>query len=118
MLSSFENIIEVIKDHLEPGSILTDTCSVKTGVDNVVRKLDINKSVWIPGHPVAGTENSGPNAGFSDLFQDRWTILSPSKKVKNSDVKKITLFLEDFVEVAIPYVFLRVFHRNFLFKPL
>ena len=93
-LSSFENIIEVIKDHLEPGSILTDTCSVKTGVDNVVRKLDINKSVWIPGHPVAGTENSGPNAGFSDLFQDRWTILSPSKKVKNSDVKKITLFWE------------------------
>ena len=93
-LSSFENIIEVIKDHLEPGSILTDPCSVKTGVDNVVRKLDINKSVWIPGHPVAGTENSGPNAGFSDLFQDRWTILSPSKKVKNSDVKKITLFWE------------------------
>lgn len=93
-LSSFENIIEVIKDHLKPGSILTDTCSVKTGVDNVVRKLDINKSVWIPGHPVAGTENSGPNAGFSDLFQDRWTILSPSKKVKNSDVKKITLFWE------------------------
>ena len=93
-LSSFENIIEVIKDHLKPGSILTDTCSVKTGVDNVVRKVDINKSVWIPGHPVAGTENSGPNAGFSDLFQDRWTILSPSKKVKNSDVKKITLFWE------------------------
>ena len=93
-LSSFENIINSIKDSLKPGSILTDTCSVKIVVDNTVKKLKIKNSTWIPGHPVAGTENSGPNAGFADLFQDRWTILSPDKNVKDAEIKKTTLFWE------------------------
>ena len=93
-LSSFENLINSIKDNLKPGSILMDTCSVKTSVDNIVKKLKIKNSTWIPGHPVAGTENSGPNAGFSDLFQDRWTILTPDKNVKDSEIKKATLFWE------------------------
>ena len=93
-LSSFENIINSIKDNLKPGSILTDTCSVKTSVNNIIRKLKIKNSTWIPGHPVAGTENSGPNAGFAALFQDRWTILSPDKNVKDSEIKKTSLFWE------------------------
>ena len=93
-LSSFENIINSIKDNLKPGSILTDTCSVKTSVNNIIRKLKIKNSTWIPGHPVAGTENSGPNAGFADLFQDRWTILSPDKNVKDAEIKKTVLFWE------------------------
>ena len=93
-LSSFENIINSIKDSLKPGSILTDTCSVKKGVDNIVKKSKIKNSTWIPGHPVAGTENSGPDAGFSDLFQDRWTILSPDKNVKDAEIKKTSLFWE------------------------
>ena len=93
-LSSFENIISSIKDNLKPGSILTDTCSVKIGVDNIVKKLKIKNVTWIPGHPVAGTENSGPNAGFPELFQDRWTILSPDKNVKDSEIKKTSLFWE------------------------
>tara|TARA_A100001011_G_C14297123_1_gene838974 strand:- start:1159 stop:2058 length:900 start_codon:yes stop_codon:yes gene_type:complete len=93
-LSSFENIINSIKDNLKPGSILTDTCSVKTSVNNIIRKLKIKNSTWIPGHPVAGTENSGPNAGFPDLFQDRWTILSPDKNVKDAEIKKTVLFWE------------------------
>ena len=93
-LSSFENIISSIKDNLKPGSILTDTSSVKIGVDNIVKKLKIKNVTWIPGHPVAGTENSGPNAGFPELFQDRWTILSPDKNVKDSEIKKTSLFWE------------------------
>ncbi len=93
-LSSFENIINSIKDNLKPGSILTDTCSVKTGVNNIIKKMKIKNSIWIPGHPVAGTENSGPNAGFADLFQDRWTILSPDKNIKDTEIKKTSLFWE------------------------
>ena len=93
-LRSFESVINSIKDNLKPGSILTDTCSVKHGVNNIVKKINLKNSIWIPGHPVAGTENSGPRAGFSDLFQDRWTIITPDKKIKNSDIKKIILFWE------------------------
>ena len=93
-LRSFESVINSIKDNLKPGSILTDTCSVKHGVNNIVKKINLKNSIWIPGHHVAGTENSGPRAGFSDLFQDRWTIITPDKKIKDSDIKKIILFWE------------------------
>ena len=93
-MRSFESVINSIKDNLKPGSILTDTCSVKHGVNNIVKKINLKNSIWIPGHPVAGTEKSGPSAGFSDLFQNRWTIITPDKKIKDSDIKKIILFWE------------------------
>ena len=78
-ISSFENVLNSIKDNLKTGSILTDTCSVKTGVSKIFEKINLKNSVCIPGHPVAGIENSGPKAGFADLFKNKWTILTPSK---------------------------------------
>ena len=93
-LSSFESIVNLIKDNLKPGSILTDTCSVKKGVNEIIKKINLKNVTWIPGHPVAGTEKSGPEAGFANLFHDRWTILTPDKNVKNNDIKKITHFWE------------------------
>jgi len=52
--------------------------------------LEIEKNIsekvsWIPSHPIAGTEESGPEAGFAELFQNRWCILTPSKKSKEKD---------------------------------
>ena len=91
-LSSFESVISSIKDNIKSGSILTDTCSVKTGVNNIVTKMKIKNSIWIPGHPVAGTENSGPNAGQFDLFNGRWTILCPDKSIEETQVKKVRSF--------------------------
>ena len=86
-LSSFESIVNLIKDNLKPGSILTDTCSVKKGVNEIIKKINLKNVTWIPGHPVAGTEKSGPKAGFANLFHDRWTILTPDKNVKNNDFR-------------------------------
>ncbi len=93
-LSSFESAIGSLKKHLKPGSILTDTNSVKKGVDTIINKTDLKNISWIPSHPVAGTENSGPLAGFSDLFKNRWTILTPNSNVKEKDLKKLSLFWE------------------------
>ena len=93
-LSSFESVIDSIKDNLKQGSIITDTCSVKKGINKIIINKKIKSSTWIPGHPVAGTENSGPEAGFADLFKDRWTILSPEKNIKESEIKKVSLFWE------------------------
>jgi len=93
-LSSFESVINSIKDSLKPGSILTDTCSVKQGVSRFIKKINLKNSIWIPGHPVAGTEKSGPRAGFADLFQDRWTILTPDESIKKSDIQKVSTFWE------------------------
>ena len=93
-LSSFESAIDSIKKNLKSGSILTDTSSVKKGADLIVKKMNLKNISWIPSHPVAGTEKSGPRAGSSDLFKDRWTILTPDSKIKDSDVKKLSLFWE------------------------
>jgi cyclohexadieny/prephenate dehydrogenase len=63
--------------HLKPGAILSDVGSVKQAV---IRDLGpcIPEGVhFIPGHPIAGTEHSGPRAGFAELFQGRWCILTP-----------------------------------------
>ena len=93
-LSSFESAINSIKANLKSGSILTDTNSVKKGADLIVKKMNLKNISWIPSHPVAGTEKSGPKAGLSDLFRDRWTILTPDSKTKDSDIKKVSLFWE------------------------
>lgn len=63
---------------LAPGTTLTDTGSVKAAVGEMFRQFAPEGVFRIPGHPIAGAENSGPDAGFADLFRDRWTILTPS----------------------------------------
>ena len=93
-LSSYEDVILKIKNSLKSGAILTDVGSVKKNVINLVEK-NIPKNVsWIPSHPIAGTEESGPEAGFSKLFKNRWCILTPSKTAKEEDVKLLKTFWE------------------------
>ena len=93
-LSSYENIILKIKDSLKSGCILTDVGSVKGVVLNLVEKHIPKNISWIPSHPIAGTEESGPEAGFSELFKNRWCILTPSKKAKEKDIKLLKIFWE------------------------
>ncbi len=91
-LSSYEDIISKIKDSLKSGTILTDVGSVKENIISLIEK-DVPTNVsWIPSHPIAGTEESGPEAGFSELFKNRWCILTPSKKAKDKDIKLLESF--------------------------
>ena len=91
-LSSYENVILKIKDSLKKGSILTDVGSVKENVISLIEK-NVPKNVsWISSHPIAGTEESGPEAGFSELFKNRWCILTPSQKVSDKDIKQLETF--------------------------
>jgi len=91
-LSSYEDIILKIKDSLKNGSILTDVGSVKENVISLIDK-NVPKNVsWISSHPIAGTEESGPEAGFSELFENRLCILTPSKKVSDKDIKLLETF--------------------------
>jgi len=62
---------------MNPGATLTDVGSTKGNVADAFRGQDLSKIFAIPGHPIAGTEQSGPDAGFSELFENRWTILTP-----------------------------------------
>jgi cyclohexadieny/prephenate dehydrogenase len=62
---------------LEPGAILSDVGSVKGVVSEAMAAAAPAGVAVIPGHPIAGTEQSGPDAGFASLFENRWTILCP-----------------------------------------
>ena len=93
-LSSYEDVILKIKDSLKKGAILTDVGSVKESIMNLVEKSVPEDISWIPSHPIAGTEESGPESGFTELFQNRWCILTPNKKAKEKDINLLKVFWE------------------------
>ena len=93
-LSSYKDVILKIKDSLKSGVILTDVGSVKENVTNLIEKSIPHNVSWIPSHPIAGTEKSGPDSGFADLFKNRWCILTPSKKAKEKDINLLKIFWE------------------------
>jgi cyclohexadieny/prephenate dehydrogenase len=66
-----------IAPFLKAGAIVTDVGSVKAAVVDQLRPVLPNSVFLVPGHPIAGTERSGPEAGFASLFKKRWTILTP-----------------------------------------
>ena len=62
---------------MKPGAILTDVGSVKARAAEALNAANEHPIHIIPGHPIAGTEESGPDAGFASLFKDAWYILTP-----------------------------------------
>jgi len=93
-VGAFAAIAEQIGPHLEAGSILSDVGSVKQAVIRDVMPHLPEGVHFVPGHPVAGTEHSGPEAGFADLFRGRWCILTPSPAVALDAVAKVRAFWE------------------------
>ena len=91
-LSSYKNVVLKLKSSLKNGAILTDVGSVKKKVISIIEKNIPRNISWISSHPIAGTEESGPESGFAELFKNRWCILTPSGKSKNQDVKLLETF--------------------------
>ena len=91
-LSSYKEILLSIKSNLKEGSILTDTGSTKKEVNKIVNNLGLKNISWIASHPIAGTEYSGPAAGFSSLFKNRWCILSADKQVSKDKIENLEKF--------------------------
>ena len=83
-------IAEAIAPHLKPGAIVTDVGSVKQAVIEAIGPHIPAGVHFVPGHPLAGTEKSGPEAGFATLFQDRWCILTPSDTTDAGAVERVT----------------------------
>ena len=93
-LSSYKEIILSIKDSLKKNVILTDTGSVKKEVMKIIHNINLTNVHWIPSHPIAGTEESGPKAGQSEMFENRWCIISPPKNCAEQTVKSLKVFWE------------------------
>jgi len=79
---------------LKPGAIVTDVGSTKRSVIEQMNPELPDTVHFIPGHPIAGTEQSGPDAGFPELFRNRWCILTPIGRSDDVSLDKLTRFWE------------------------
>ncbi len=85
-------VAQAIGRHLKPGAIVSDVGSVKA---DVVRQMAPHLPPhvhFVPAHPVAGTEHSGPDAGFAELFENRWCIVTPPAGADGRAVEKLVAF--------------------------
>jgi cyclohexadieny/prephenate dehydrogenase len=76
-LSAYGDVARRMVPALKAGAIVTDVGSVKSAAIEALRPVLPHSVHFVPAHPVAGTEHSGPEAGFAELFRDRWCILTP-----------------------------------------
>ncbi|MEW6445824.1 MAG: prephenate dehydrogenase [Pseudomonadota bacterium] len=87
---AMRDVFEQIKPVLRPGMILTDVGSAKQSVIEDARTvLGVLSRQFVPGHPIAGTEKSGPEAAFADLFEQRRVIITPLSDNDEGDVAQI-----------------------------
>ena len=91
-LSSYKEILLSIHSNLKENIILTDTGSAKKEVNRIISNLNLKNVNWIASHPIAGTEYSGPEAGFASLFKNRWCILSADKNVSKEKISELEKF--------------------------
>jgi cyclohexadieny/prephenate dehydrogenase len=98
-------VAKEIGPKLKQGAIVSDVGSVKSAIVRDMAPHIPSGVHFIPGHPVAGTEHSGPDAGFAELFVNRWCILTPAKDADASAVERLSRFWKAFgasVEVMSP----------------
>ncbi|MDE2198614.1 MAG: prephenate/arogenate dehydrogenase family protein [Rhodospirillales bacterium] len=88
-VGAYAVLAEAIAPHLAPGCILSDVGSTKQSVIRDVGPLVPDGVHFVPGHPLAGTEYSGPDSGFTTLFQGRWALLTPPPGTDPGAVEKI-----------------------------
>lgn len=94
-IGAFGEIGAAIAPHLKKGATISDVGSVKKSVIEALTPHIPDGCHLIPGHPVAGTEESGPRAGFASLFKDRWVILTPPEGTDEDAVEKLSAFWRD-----------------------
>ncbi|MFN3953633.1 MAG: prephenate/arogenate dehydrogenase family protein [Pararhodobacter sp.] len=93
-VGAMESIAAEIGPHLAAGATLTDVGSVKQAVIEAVAPHLPEGVQFIPGHPLAGTEHSGPHSGFSTLFENRWWLLTPQPDTDAQAIARLRTLCE------------------------
>lgn len=89
-LGAMKSIFSSIKDHMKPSAVFTDGGSVKSSVvEDVIAVFGEVPGNFVPGHPIAGTENSGVEASFDTLYQNRRVILTPLDNTDNHAIETV-----------------------------
>ena len=101
-VGAMKKLVTIIAPLLERGTIITDVGSVKKELVDSISLILPKHIHFIPGHPIAGTENSGPESGFSELFNGRWCILTPNQNTSTSALAKVkNMWKEAGMQIAI-----------------
>lgn len=91
-VGAMEEVTKQIVPHMKKGAILTDTGSTKASVIAAIEPHLTPNIIFVPAHPMAGTEFSGPDAGFDTLFENRWCLITPTANTSQEGIDKITNF--------------------------
>ncbi|MGE0280703.1 MAG: prephenate/arogenate dehydrogenase family protein [Rhizobiaceae bacterium] len=91
-VGSSGEVAEIIAPNLKPGAIVTDVGSTKGSVIAQMQPYIPAGVHFIPGHPLAGTEKSGPDSGFAALFENRWCIFTPLPDTDPEALEKLSEF--------------------------
>tara|TARA_B100001989_G_C24549077_1_gene472971 strand:+ start:2631 stop:3506 length:876 start_codon:yes stop_codon:yes gene_type:complete len=87
-------VAKIIAPNLKQGAILSDTGSVKVSVIDQIKPFCRSGIEIVPAHPIAGTEFSGPESGFVELFEKKWCIITPLPETDVRSVEKVSEFWE------------------------
>ena len=88
-VGAYADIAKAIARALKPGAVVSDVGSVKRAAVDLLAPHLPKHAHLVPGHPVAGTEHSGPESGFSTLFEGHWTILTPPQGTDPKAVERV-----------------------------
>ena len=88
-IGAYETVAKNISGSLKQGAIVSDVGSVKGRVIESIARYIPDGVHFVPCHPIAGTENSGPGSGFDTLFKDRWTIVTPVEGTDPTAIERV-----------------------------
>ena len=92
-VGQMRSVVQKLKKFIKPGTTIIDVGSVKLSViEEIESDIEQARGIFVPSHPIAGTERSGPEAGYAGLFKDRWCILTPTKKTNKKALKSVENF--------------------------
>lgn len=93
-VAAYSELVREITPHMKPGAVLSDVGSVKANVVKESVQYIPDTIDFVPAHPLAGTEFSGPDAGKSKLFIDKWCILTPTENANADSIENVKKFWE------------------------
>ena len=91
-VGAMEQVMLKIAPFLKTGATISDVGSVKRSVINSVEPHLPNSVKFVPAHPLAGTEHSGPESGFASLFDNRWCLLTDHESADNNARNRLAIF--------------------------
>ena len=93
-IGNYAEIMKKISNHLKPGCIVSDVGSVKRAPIADMSPHIPDDVHFVPGHPIAGTEQSGPESGFAELFEGRYWLLTPNPETERSAIQRMRSLFE------------------------